>query len=340
MKLTTKRYVVPILVCCAIVAGVTYFYLFSSIARDRQAHCLYIDNDDNIDSVFAKLDTMTTSSGMAAFSMLARHSGYGDNIIPGRYVLKSGTGALRLLRKLKSGAQTPVRLTIPSVRTVDKLAAAIGKKLMADSLELERAFADPAVCSRYGLDTMTIACLFIPNTYDVYWTISVRGLLDRMQKESRAFWNEDRRRKAKDIGLTEVQVITLASIVDEETANNAEKPMVAQMYLNRLRADMPLQADPTIKFALKQFELKRIYRAQLSVNSPFNTYRNKGLPPGPIRIPTVAGIDAVLNHASHDYLYMCAKEDLSGTHNFARTYSEHLQNARRYSDALDRRGIK
>ena len=161
-----------------------------------------------------------------------------------------------------------------------------------------------------------------------------------MQKESRTFWNEDRRRKAKALGMTEVQIITLASIVDEETANNDEKPMVAQMYLNRLREDMPLQADPTVKFALKQFELKRIYHGQLSVNSPFNTYRNKGLPPGPIRIPTVAGIDAVLNHANHDYLYMCAKEDFSGTHNFAKTYEEHLQNAKRYSDALNKHGIK
>lgn len=339
-KIASKTYLIPIFICLAIVAGAAYFYLFASIAKDGKEHFIYIDKDDNADSVFAKLDTMTTTSGMAAFSMLARHSGYGERIIPGRYAVKPGTGALQLLRNMRNGAQAPVRLTIPSVRTKEKLAAILGNKLQTDSLELAKKLADPAVCSRYGLDTMTIACLFIPNTYNVYWTISARELLDRMQKESRIFWNEDRRKKTKNLGLTEVQVITLASIVDEETANDAEKPMVAQMYLNRLRADMPLQADPTIKFALKQFELKRIYHGHLSVNSPFNTYRNKGLPPGPIRIPTVAGIDAVLNHAVHEYLYMCAKEDLSGTHNFAKTYEEHLQNAKKYSDALNKRGIK
>jgi UPF0755 protein len=142
------------------------------------------------------------------------------------------------------------------------------------------------------------------------------------------------------MGLSPVQVTTLASIIDEETANNEEKPMIAGMYLNRLKQNMPLQADPTIKFALKRFELRRIYNSLLNTDSPYNTYKYPGLPPGPIRIPTVAGIDAVLNHVEHDYLYMCAKEDFSGTHNFARTYQEHLQNAERYSKALNERGIK
>ncbi len=339
-KIASKKYFIPIFICLAIVLGAAYFYLFASLAKDGKTYYLYIDNDDNIDSIYARLDTMTTSAGMSAFSMLARHDGYAEKIIQGRYAVKPGIGALRLLRNLKNGTQTPLHLTIPSVRTTDKLAAVLGNKLQIDSLELVKELTNPATCSRYGLDTLTITCLFIPNTYDVYWTISAKELLDRMQKESRTFWNEDRRRKAKALGMTEVQIITLASIVDEETANNDEKPMVAQMYLNRLREDMPLQADPTVKFALKQFELKRIYHGQLSVNSPFNTYRNKGLPPGPIRIPTVAGIDAVLNHANHDYLYMCAKEDFSGTHNFAKTYEEHLQNAKRYSDALNKHGIK
>ena len=307
--------------------GVGYFYLFSSIAKGGKTHYLYIDNDDNIDSIYEKLDTITTSSGMAAFSMLARHSDYADNIIPGRYALESGMGAFRFLRNLKKGAETPLHLTIPSVRTMDKMAEVLGKKLLA-------------TCSRYGLDTLTIGCLFIPNTYDVYWTITTKELLDRMQKESRAFWNNERQQKAEALGMTKEQIITLASIIDEETSNNAEKPMIAEMYLNRLAKDMPLQADPTVKFALKRFELKRIYHEHLSVNSPFNTYRNKGLPPGPIRIPTVAGIDAVLNHANHDYLYMCAKEDFSGTHNFAKTYEEHMQNAKKYADALNKRGIK
>ena len=339
-KITSKRFVIPIIICVALILGVGYFYLFSSIAKGGKTQYLYVDKDDNIDSVYEKLDSITTSSGMAAVSMLARHSDYAGNIIPGRYALESGMGALRFLRNLKKGAETPLHLTIPSVRTMDKMAEVLGKKLLIDSLELQKAFSDPATCSRYGLDTLTIGCLFIPNTYDVYWTITSKELLDRMQKESRAFWNDSRQQKADALEMTHEQIITLASIIDEETSNNAEKPMIAQMYLNRLAKDMPLQADPTVKFALKQFELKRIYHEHLSVNSPFNTYRNKGLPPGPIRIPTVAGIDAVLNHASHDYLYMCAKEDFSGTHNFAKTYDEHLQNAKKYADALNKRGIK
>ena len=339
-KITSKRFIIPIIICCALILGVAYFYLFSSISKGGKTQYLYVDNDDDIDSVYTKLDSITTSSGMAAFSMLARHSGYGDKIIPGRYALEPNMGAMRFLRNLKKGAETPLHLTIPSVRTMDKLASVLGKKLLVDSLELQKAFSDSATCARYGLDTLTIGCLFIPNTYDVYWTIPTKELLDRMQKESRVFWNSDRQRKADALGMTKVQIITLASIIDEETSNDAEKPMIAQMYLNRLKKDMPLQADPTVKFALKQFELRRIYHEHLTVSSPFNTYRNKGLPPGPIRIPSVAGIDAVLNHASHDYLYMCAKEDFSGTHNFAKTYEEHLQNAKRYADALNKRGIK
>jgi UPF0755 protein len=164
--------------------------------------------------------------------------------------------------------------------------------------------------------------------------------MKRMQKENENFWNVQRTLKAEALKLSKNEVCTLASIIDEETANNAEKPMIAGMYLNRLKADMPLQADPTIKFALKDFAIKRIYHNMLQFDSPYNTYKNTGLPPGPIKIASVAGIDAVLNRTAHDYLYMCAKEDFSGTHNFARTYQEHLKNAAKYSKALNERGIK
>ena len=248
---------------------------------------------------------------------------------------------------MKNGLQEPVNLTLPSVRTLNKLSAELSKKLMIDSTSILQALTDEATCEKYGYDTTTIACMFIPNTYDIYWNSSVEKLLDRMKKESEKFWNEDRTQKAKALQLTPVEVITMASIVDEETANNAEKPMIAGMYYNRFKLrnaeypeGMPLQADPTIKFAWKRFDLKRIYNNLLHIKSPYNTYVNPGLPPGPIRIPSVAGIDAVLNLVKHDYLYMCAKEDFSGTHNFARTYQEHLQNAAKYSKALNERGIK
>jgi UPF0755 protein len=182
--------------------------------------------------------------------------------------------------------------------------------------------------------------MFVPNTYDIYWNVSIDALLGRMQKEHDRFWQGDRETKAARMQLTPNEVCTLASIIDEETANTAEKPMIAGMYLNRLKTGMPLQADPTIKFALKQFELKRIYNKLLDVNSAYNTYRNEGLPPGPIKIASIRGIDAVLNHVEHDFLYMCAKEDFSVTHNFARTYQEHLKNAAKYTKALNERGIQ
>ena len=199
---------------------------------------------------------------------------------------------------------------------------------------------NPTICETMNLDTANISCLFIPDTYEVYWDISIDELLKRMQKESARFWNDERIAKASALGLTPNEVITLASIIEEETANNSEKPAIAGMYINRLKQNMPLQADPTIKFALKQFELKRIYHNMLTLESPYNTYLNTGLPPGPIRIPSIKGIDAVLNAESHNYLYMCAKEDFSGTHNFARTYNEHLVNAAKYRRALNMRGIK
>ena len=245
-----------------------------------------------------------------------------------------------MFRKLKNGLQASVRLTIPSVRTADKLAGALSRKLMADSASIYEKLTDTATCRKYGYTPETMLCMFIPNTYEVYWNTSVDKLLDKMNSESKKFWNFERTQKAEAMGLTKEEVITLASIVDEETAVDAEKPMVAGMYYNRLKANMPLQADPTIKFALKDFDIRRIYHKMLTVNSPYNTYRNTGLPPGPIRIPSVAGIDAVLNHVHHNYIYMCAKEDFSGTHNFAETYEEHLQNAAKYSDALNKRGIE
>jgi UPF0755 protein len=216
----------------------------------------------------------------------------------------------------------------------------LGKKLMLDSATIADALYSDEVCQKYGYDTCTVAALFVPNTYDVYWNLSPKALLDRMQKECKKFWNEDRMKKAEALKMTPVEVSTLASIIDEETSNDGEKPMIAGMYYNRLQTDMPLQADPTVKFAIGDFSIRRIYNNMLSINSPYNTYRNTGLPPGPIRVPSIAGLDAVLNMVHHDYLYMCAKEDFSGTHNFARTYQEHLANAAKYSAALNKRGIK
>lgn len=346
-KSTSRSYFYGILACAVVIAALTYQYCFSAFSHSEKTMYVYIDADDNIDSVYHKIAPIANKMPLHAFRTLTHHSSYAEHIRTGRYAIHPGEGALKIWRHLKNGLQDPVSLTVPSVRTMDRLAAELGKKLMTDSAAMQHALTDEATCRKYGYDTCTIACMFIPNTYDIYWNVSVDKLLDRMQKESHKFWNADRTAKAKALNLTPEQVITLASIVDEETANNGEKPMIAGMYYNRFilrNAEypngMPLQADPTIKFAWKKFELKRIYNNLLHIDSPYNTYKYAGLPPGPIRIPSVAGIDAVLNMVHHDYLYMCAKEDFSGTHNFARTYQEHLQNAAKYTKALNARGIK
>lgn len=322
-----------------IIALMAYF-LFTPLQKTQEVQYIYIDADDTQDSVFAKLAPIANQGAMAGFKTLIRHTDYGKNIRTGRYGIPTDEGALMVYRRLKNGMQSSMRLTIPEARTMDRLAAILGNKLMLDSATIADALFSEESCQHYGYDTATIAAMFVPDTYEVYWNTSLDAFLERMQKEHDRFWDGQRQQKAAQMQMTPVEICTLASIIDEETANTAEKPMIAGMYLNRLKTGMPLQADPTIKFALKQFELKRIYNKLLQTKSPYNTYKNTGLPPGPIKIASIKGIDAVLNATNHDYLYMCAKEDFSGTHNFAVTYKEHLQNAARYAKALNARGIK
>lgn len=334
-----KKFLIVALGCIVVIAGLMYYYFFSAMSVRITTKYIYIDKDDNVDSVYNKLQELSNEHSMTGFRMLVRHSSYAEHIRSGRYELNPSAGAFTMFRKLKNGMQSPVKLTIPSVRTKEKLAEDIASKMMLSEGDILGALNNDTVCKKHGFQSETIICMFIPNTYDVYWNISVDKFLDKMDAESKKFWNFERKNKAKAMGLTPNEVITLASIVDEETANDAEKPLIAGMYYNRLKSGMPLQADPTIKFALKEFELKRIYHNMLNTESPYNTYKNTGLPPGPIRIPSIKGIDAVLNYVHHDYLYMCAKEDFSGTHNFARTYEEHLKNAAKYTRALNERGI-
>ena len=323
-----------------LILGLLTYYAFSSVSNVATTQYIYIDEDDTQDSVIAKIQPFANLIGMTTLNTLIRHSGYSENIRTGRYAIEPGDGPITIFRRLRSGRQTSLNLTIPESRTMDRLAAILSNKLMLDSATIAEALTSQEVCEKLGYDTCTIAAMFVPNTYNVYWNMSIDELLQRMQKEHDRFWKGDREAKAAEMQMTPTEVCTLASIIDEETSNNAEKPMIAGMYMNRLKEGMPLQADPTIKFALKQFELKRIYNKLLNTESPYNTYRNEGLPPGPIKIASIKGIDAVLNYTSHDYLYMCAKEDFSGTHNFARTYQEHLKNADKYTKALNERGIQ
>ncbi len=337
---TSRKFILALIAGVLAITLLGYYYFFTGMLSASETRYVYIDQDDDIDSVYAKLDTMSSLHGMTAFRTISRHGSYAENIRTGRYEIEPSNGAFTVFKKLKGGQQSALRLTIPCVRTMDRLAGYLSTRLMVDSLDMLRALTDSAECARYGFTPETMPCLFIPDTYDVYWNVPVEKFLDRMADAHKAFWTEERLSKAKAAGLTKEEVATLASIVDEETSVDGEKAMIAGLYINRLERDMPLQADPTVRFALGDFTVKRIYYNMLKVDSPYNTYLHEGLPPGPIRIPTIKGVEAVLNHAEHDYIYMCAKEDFSGTHNFAETAEEHMANAKKYAEALNAREIK
>ncbi|NPD93104.1 endolytic transglycosylase MltG [Xylanibacter muris] len=339
-QIKSKLYLYTAAVCILVIIGLVYYYFFTPLSEHDTVQYVYIDDDDTQDSVFAKMETIANKHALTGFRAIARHSGYDNKIHTGRYAVAPKENAFTVYRRLKNGVQAPIRLTIPETRTMNRLAGFLAGKLMIDSTEIAQALGDSAFCGKYGYTPETIPALFVPDTYEVYWNLTLDDFMRRMLKEHNAFWKGQRTDKAKAMGMTPNEVATMASIIDEETANNAEKPMIAGMYYNRLKQEMPLQADPTVKFAWKDFSIKRIYNKLLRIENPYNTYKNIGLPPGPIKIASVAGIDAVLDHVKHDYLYMCAKEDFSGTHNFARTYEEHLENAARYTKALNERGIR
>lgn len=323
----------------AISAGTGYYYLFAPQFYPKKTVYIHIDRDDTIDSIYNQLKNKGNPKSLTGFHWLAQYREYPQNIRTGRYAIRPKENVYHVFSRLYRGYQESMNLTIGSVRTLDKIARSAGKQLMIDSAEIARTMNDSAFLQKIGYTTETMPSLFIPNTYQVYWDMSVEEFFERMQKEHQKFWNQERLAKATAIGLTATEVSTLASIVEEETNNNQEKPMVAGLYINRLHAGMPLQADPTIKFALQDFGLRRITNAHLEINSPYNTYLNTGLPPGPIRIPSPIGLDAVLNYTKHNYIYMCAKEDFSGTHNFASNYAEHVKNARKYWNALNEKKI-
>ncbi|WP_281644761.1 endolytic transglycosylase MltG [Bacteroides zoogleoformans] len=330
---------IALLLGCISCAGIIYYYLFSPQFYPKKITYIYIDRDDTADSIYNKVKEQGKPKNFKGFHWMARYRKYAQNIHTGRYAIHPKESIYQVFSRLYRNHQEPMNLTIGSVRTMDRLARSIGKQLMIDSAEIAKAINSPAFQQKSGYNKETIPCLFIPDTYQVYWNMSVEDFFERMQKEHRKFWNQERLKKATQMGMTPIEVCTLASIVEEETNNNQEKPMVAGLYINRLHLNMPLQADPTIKFALQDFGLRRIANVHLNIDSPYNTYRNTGLPPGPIRIPTPVGLDAVLNYAKHDYIYMCAKEDFSGTHNFASNYADHMKNARKYWKALNERNI-
>lgn len=258
----------------------------------------------------------------------------------GSYLIEPDDATRTVYNRLVYGHQSPIQLTFNSARLPGTLWKRIARQILADSTSIANAMTDSVLLRELGVQDTTLAYRILPNTYEVYWTISPEELVQRLNREYEQFWTEERLTKTEKIGLEPYEVINLAAIVQEESAKVDEYPAIAGLYLNRLRMGMRLQADPTIKFALQDFGLRRILHRHLRVDSPYNTYIYAGLPPGPIRIPTIAAIDGVLNAEDHTYVYMCAKDDFSGYHAFATTYSGHLQNARKYARALNKRGIK
>ena len=258
----------------------------------------------------------------------------------GAFRITQGMSPFTAARFIKNGAQSGVRFTFNNVRTLDEWTDRWGETFMDGPDGMRKALRDSAVCAKYGKTPQTIACLLMPDTYEFYWNISPEKMLDRMFDYYNDFWTSERKAKAERLGLTPDEVATVASIVEEETVKADERGKVARLYLNRYQQGMRLQADPTVKFAIGDFSIKRITVPMTQINSPYNTYRVNGLPPGPIRLPEKSTIDAVLNAPQHDYLYMCARADFSGYHDFTRDYASHLDNAHRYQAALNSRGIK
>ena len=297
---------------------------------------LFIPSHSTFEEVVGLLKMSGTIVNIDGFIWVSQKKGYAISVKPGRYVLENGMSNNELINLLRSGKQTPVNVTFNNIRTHEELAGQLAKRLEPDSIQFLEALNDKQALQTFDFEPSTVLAMILPNSYQMFWNTSAKGFISRMHQEYERFWNSERTEKAAQIGLSKLEVAILASIVDEETIKEDEKPVVAGLYLNRLNKGMRLQADPTIKFAIGDFTVTRILNKDLKTESPYNTYIYAGLPPGPIRMPSFSGIDGVLNHKKHNYLYMCAKDDFSGYHNFAQTLNQHNQNAAKYRNALRR----
>jgi UPF0755 protein len=275
-----------------------------------------------------------------SFEWLATTKRYTTNIKPGRYRINRNLNNNELINLLRSGKQTPIQVTFNNLRNKEQFAGKITNQIEADSVDLLTYITDTSFLNSNGFTAEDVICLFVPNTYEFYWNTSSEQFVERMKKEYEAFWNVDRKTKAKKIKLTPFQIVSLASIVEkEQNIKKDERPEIAGLYLNRIKKKMKLESDPTLIFALGDFTIKRVLNKDKKIDSPYNTYIHKGLPPGPICIPSINAVDAVLNASEHEYIFMCAKEDFSGYHNFAKTYVRHMINARKYHKAMNKRKI-
>lgn len=330
---------------CLILLGFFAFYglLFKDNIIDNEInknHEFFISTGANYQDVLKNIQENQILLNKKSFDILSKRLKYDQLIKPGRFLIPNNMNNWDLIHKLRSGDQDAVRVTINNITYIDDLIGKVAKKLEFDSIELANTIYSDSFLNTHNLNKDNLISYFISNTYEIWWNTSVTSFLSKMDKEHKKFWNIVRLEQARKLNLSPEQVTTLASIVQKESNKKDEHKRIAGVYINRLNDNWPLQADPTVKFALRQLDLKRILTVHTQFDSPFNTYRNIGLPPGPICLPEIFAIDGVLNTEKHSYFFFCAKEDFSGYHNFATTLAEHNSNATKYQQALNQRGIK
>lgn len=340
----TKIYLIVIITFSVLLTSLSfYFYqaFFSpnALVDQEEPYLLKIPSNATFQQVSDSLYSNEIINDLITFSFVAKVLKYQETVKPGLYTIPVKTNNLNLVRLLRSGDQTPVKVTFNNVRTKEDLAEKITRNLEINENQFLKLVMDSVYIRKFGFEEETIISMFIPNTYEVWWNTSPENLFDRMYREYENFWTESRTEKARNLGLNQVEVSTLASIVQAETQKSDERARVAGVYMNRLRINMPLQADPTLVFAIGDFSIKRVLNVHKEIESPYNTYKYAGLPPGPINLPEISALDAVLNYENHQYLYFCAKDDFSGYHAFATNLADHMNNARRYQNALNKAKI-
>jgi UPF0755 protein len=322
--------------------GIHYYKTFfqpNVTTGNQHSLYLYIHTGTDFNALKKLLSDQHCIHNMHSFELVAQKKKYDVKIRPGRYKILDGMNNNELVNLLRSGKQEPVKVIFQNIRTPEELAGKIATQIEGDSISILNLLHDPAYLSEFGTVPAAVFSLFIPNTYEFLWNTSADQFIRRMYRERQKFWNNDRFTKMNNEGLDITGVIILASIIERETAKNSEKPVIAGVYMNRLQKGWPLQADPTLIFAWNDYSIKRVLNKHKEIDSPYNTYKHIGLPPGPICLPSGSSIDAVLNYEHHPYMYFCAKDDLSGYHNFAVTLAEHTRNAERYQAALKRLNI-
>ncbi len=339
MKTFKRLFLLSTIVVILIGAVVYQKIFFSNVdLGNKEYYVLTIPTNSTLDDLVEILKKDKVLKNATDFKWTAYLKSF-KKVKPGRYYVYNKSSNNSLINMLRIGDQKPVFLTFNNVRNLNQLAGKISRQIELDSLTLSRVLNQPEVQKKYGFNAQTFISMFIANTYEVFWNISAEALIKRMATEYKSFWNSTRKAKAKQLGLSQSQVATLASIVAMESSKPDEYAKIAGVYINRLKKGIPLQADPTIIFALNDYSIKRVLKKHLEIDSPYNTYKYKGLPPGAIYLTQPRLLDAVLNYQVHPYYYFCAKPDFSGYHQFARTYSEHLKNARTYQKALNRKKI-